>query len=114
MLVANTRLGRKVLAPYRVLRYRPRLVVSAVIGIAVIFLLPAQWAVPVRLLVGWDVGVGLYLVLAYSMMASCDLDYIRRRAAQQDEGRVTMLALTVSAAVASLGAIVGELGQGGS
>jgi uncharacterized membrane protein len=99
--------------PVRVMRQRPRLFAAAAIGIAIVFLLPRQWGLP-RLLLGWDIGVGLYLVLAYMLMARCDIGYIRRRAAQLDEGQITILVLTVAAALASLGAIVIELGHGGS
>ena len=63
-----------------------------------------------RLLVGWDVGVGLYLVLAFHMMARSDVHLIRRRAALQDEGQAAILMLTVASALASLAAILAELG----
>ncbi len=63
-----------------------------------------------RLLVGWDIGIGLYLILAFHMMARSEVHRIRHRAARQDEGRFTILVLTVGAALASLGAIVAELG----
>src|ERR1051326_8427045 len=93
----------------RILRMRPRLFISAAIGLLVIALLPGEWRMARRVLIGWDVGVLLYLALAYQMMARSDVARIRRRAANQDEGQVVMLALTVAAAVASLGAIVAEL-----
>jgi len=63
-----------------------------------------------KLLVGWDIGVGLYLVLAFSLMARSDAHRIRRRAANQDEGGMIILVLTVAAAIASLAAIFAELG----
>jgi len=44
-------------------------------------------------------------------MAVCDVSRIRERAAREDEGQVAILMLTVSAALASLGAIVAELGS---
>ncbi|HTY77634.1 MAG TPA: DUF1345 domain-containing protein [Candidatus Bathyarchaeia archaeon] len=60
-------------------------------------------------MVGWDIGVAIYLTLALFMMARADVQNIRRRAAEQDEGQSVILVLTVAAAVASLGAIVVEL-----
>jgi uncharacterized membrane protein len=73
--------------PYlvRVILARPRLATSAMLGIAVIALLPSGMLLSRRLLIGWDAGIALYLVL------------------------------TVTAALASLGAILAELGvsQGG-
>ena len=66
-----------------------------------------------RVLVGWDVYVGLYLALVTHLMSVCDVRHIRERAALEDEGQVTILVLTVAAALASLGAIVAELGSSG-
>ena len=63
-----------------------------------------------RVLFGWDIGVGLYLVLAFRVMATADIDGMRRQAARQDEGRIAVLLLTATAALASLGAIIAELG----
>ncbi|HYS18727.1 MAG TPA: DUF1345 domain-containing protein [Candidatus Binatia bacterium] len=70
----------------------------------------ADWTLATRLLVGWDIGVALYLVLAFHLMWRPDVHLIRRRAALQDEGQFAILALTVAAALASLGAIFAELG----
>jgi len=66
-----------------------------------------------RFLLGWDLAVALYLVLAFHMMARSDVLLIRRRAATQDEGKFAMLVLTVAAALASLAAIFAELGSFG-
>jgi uncharacterized membrane protein len=65
-----------------------------------------------RFLLGWDVGVGVYLALAAHMMAGSDVHVIRRRAPTQDEGGATILALTVIAALVSLAAIFAHLGAG--
>jgi uncharacterized membrane protein len=100
--------------PIRVLRARPRLFISAVIGLAVVAISPADWRIATRLLAGWDVGVGLYLALALRMMAVEDVHHIRRRARLQDEGQFIILALTATAALASLGAIVALLGVAGA
>jgi uncharacterized membrane protein len=113
MLMVDPRLRRRLRMPLLLVRQRPRLFVSAAIGVAIAFLLPPHWPLP-RLLTAWDAGVALYLILAYRLIARAGVSNIRRRAARQDEGRVTILALTVVAATASLGAIVVELGQGGS
>ena len=57
-----------------------------------------------RVVFGWDIGVGLYLILAFRIMATSDIDGMRRHAARQDEGRIAILLLTAVAALASLGA----------
>ena len=63
-----------------------------------------------RGLVGWDIGIGLYVILAFEMMARANVHQIRRRAATQDEGAIVILVLTVATAMASLLAIVALLG----
>jgi uncharacterized membrane protein len=100
--------------PYilRIIRARPRLSGSAAVGLAVIAALPSSWWISTRLLVGWDAGIALYLVLVYTLFARTEAGHIRGYALRQDEGRVAMLVLTVFAALASLGAILGELGSG--
>jgi uncharacterized membrane protein len=99
--------------PYfvRVIRARPRLFLSAAIGVGVMILAPNHWWLSTRLLVGWDVGVVLYLAAVYQLVASADQARIRRWAAIEDEGRVGILVLTVAAALASLGAIIALLGS---
>ena len=96
----------------RIVRSRPRLFVSAALGVVVTGGLAAltNWRPATRLLVGWDLGIGLYLALAFHMMAASDVHHIRRRAARQDEGQLAILVLTVAAALASLAAIFAELG----
>jgi uncharacterized membrane protein len=100
--------------PIRVVRARPRLFISALIGLVVVAVSPSDWRTATRLLVGWDVGVGLYLVLAMRMMAVADVHHIRLRARLQDDGQFTILGLTAIAALASLGAIVALLGMSGA
>jgi len=58
--------------PLRVLLARPRLLLAILVGLAVVALLPIyseQFRGVTRILVGWDVGVALYLVLAFWMIA---------------------------------------------
>jgi len=99
----------------RIVRTRPRLFLSILLGLAVIALLFAtsDWRVATKLLVGWDIGVGLYLILGFNLMARSDLHRLKRRAANQDEGNTVILVLTVAAAIASLAAIFAELGTVG-
>jgi len=100
--------------PIRIVRARPRLFASVTVGLLVFLaLLLTDWRLPTRLLVAWDVCVGLYLVLAFHLTARADVHHIRRRARLQDEGRTMILVLTAVAALASLGAILALLGTGG-
>ena len=93
----------------RVVRARPRLFLAAVLGLAAMTVLPADWRAATRSLTAWDIAVGLYLVLAFRLMAKSDVTRIRRRAALQDEGRITILVMVAASALASLGAILAEL-----
>ena len=95
----------------RMIVARPRLFFSALIGVAALLFLPGSLVQqPVtRLLVGWNVGVGLYLLLAAHLMFWSPHERMRSRALQQDEGRFVVLALVIATAIMSLGAIVAEL-----
>jgi uncharacterized membrane protein len=95
----------------RIVRARPRLFASALFGLTVIALLPAVLRFATRLLVGWDAGVALYLTLVYYLVAVSQVSHIRLRARVEDEGKTAILVLTAAAALASLGAIVAELGS---
>jgi uncharacterized membrane protein len=98
--------------PVRVVLGRPRLFGSLLVGAAAALVLAVAtgWRPATRMLVAWDVFLGLYLLLVAHLMASSTIDRIRQRAAVEDEGQVTILVLTVAAALASLAAIFAELG----
>jgi len=99
----------------RIVRTRPRLFISAAFGIAIIAVLfvASDWRAATKLLIGWNLGVGLYLVLAFHLMARSDVHRIRHRAANQDEGSIALLVFIVVAAMASMAAIFAELGTTG-
>jgi uncharacterized membrane protein len=62
------------------------------------------------MLIGWDVGVLIYLVAAAVVMTRCSsASAMQSNAAAQDEGGFAILILSVAAAIASLGAIFAEL-----
>jgi uncharacterized membrane protein len=113
MSTKGHRTGRAFL-PHRILRSRPRLFSSTGLGVAVTVALAVStaWPPAPRLLVGWNVGVAVYLVLVFEMMARSRVRDIRQRAAEQDEGQLTILVLTVAAGLASLAAIQAELASG--
>jgi uncharacterized membrane protein len=96
----------------RQLRVRPRLVTSALIGGAVILLLPllTPMHLATRLIIGWNVGACLYLVLASVMMTRSTPERMQQRASAEDEGQGMILALVILAAITCLMTIVVELG----
>jgi uncharacterized membrane protein len=97
---------------FRVVSARPRLFTSIGVGIVVVIVTAfvTDWRFVTRLLMGWDVAIALYLGLAYHVFANSDVHRIRRNAARQDDGKLTILTSTVAAALASLAAIFAELG----
>lgn len=99
-------------AVLRVIRARPRLSISLGFGIVAGLAAPWHWWPATRFLIGWDAAAALYLVLVIILMSRAGIDHMRRNAALQDEGRFAILILVVTAATASLGAIVIELGTG--
>jgi uncharacterized membrane protein len=89
-----------------------RLFVSAAFSVAVaLALIALPWRVPTRILLGWDVGVLLYLVTSYRTAARASISTIRQRAAINDDGAIALLVLATGAALASLAAVLVEFGR---
>jgi uncharacterized membrane protein len=112
MTKASLTTQRKWPMPLRVLLARPRLLVSILIGLCVVALLPLyseQFRGVTRVLVGWDIGVALYLLLAFWMIATSDVAQIHRQSLAEDEGSFAILVLTIVSAAASVGAVFGWL-----
>ena len=91
------------------IRVRPRLLASVVAGVLAFLLLPPRFTASTRGLITWDVGAGLYLLLAWAMMGRASVEHMRGRARVQDDGAAVILFLTVAGAFASLAAMVLEL-----
>jgi uncharacterized membrane protein len=105
---------RQMSRPVRLVYARPRTFLAIGIGIAAFFasspISPTPLRPVTRLLLGWDVFVGAYLLMVYAMMLRNDHRHIKRNAALQDDGRFLILLLTALGAFASIAAIVFELG----
>lgn len=93
----------------RLFAARPRLLTSALIGISAIVLMPAEFRLTSRLLVGWDIGALLYLAFVFAMVRRAPVSEIKKRAALYDEGGVSFLVLALLAVSASFAAIFAEL-----
>jgi uncharacterized membrane protein len=102
-------LGRALTKPFRVVRSRPRLFICALIGIGAGCALPADWRLVTRGLIGWNLGVWLYLGAAFTMILRSEHQDIHRRAGVQDEGRYAVLVLAAVISTASFGAIFAQL-----
>jgi uncharacterized membrane protein len=95
----------------RIIIIRPRLFASAALGLLLFLaLLVTDSRMPTRVLLGWDLCVALYLLLAFRMAVQSEQEDIRSRARLQDEGQLAILVLTAVAAFASLAAIFALLG----
>lgn len=112
MAASKQPMQRRLPKIFRILHARPKLILSVVLGAALALLLPQEWRGITRALLGWDTGLALYLGIVYWTVARSEANHIRGHAAKEDEGRVAILALTVTATLVSLAAIVVLLGGG--
>ncbi len=89
---------------------KPRLLAGLGVGVIAFVLTPASMREATRALIGWNVGAWAFIALVCHMMLTSSGDDIRDHAVQEDERPVTLLLIAVLAAVASLAAILWELG----
>jgi uncharacterized membrane protein len=86
--------------------------VAAAVGIVVAFAIPGIASRSLRTVIGWDVGVIVYLTLLWVMAARATPALMRRRALREgEEARWVFLTLMAAAAFFSLFAIVGIVGE---
>jgi len=96
---------------FRLLIARPRLTASIIIGLISSFILPdaiAQRTIT-RSIIGWNIGVCLYLGLALRMMFRATKEKIQTSAKEQDEGQVLILIMVLLSVASTLTSIVVEL-----
>jgi uncharacterized membrane protein len=95
----------------RQLRARPRLVIATAVAVVVGVALPVGVAshTVTRMLIAWNAGTVLYVVLAATMMIRSSTQKMRYRAQLQDDGQLAILVLVCLTAMASLAAMAGEL-----
>lgn len=97
----------------RQLRIRPRLLSCIALGL-MLSTLPWHLAPPTRALLGWSVSVWCYIILVLKLMLGAGAQRLQVHARSHADGSLTILALAVLGAIASLAAIVLELGRGSS
>jgi len=90
-------------------RFHPRIWISALAGTAIFFFLPPHWSPVSRILICWNCGVALFLVLIYSWMTGLTAERIRSRYIEEDESAPFILTVVVVAALLSVLAIVEPL-----
>ena len=88
---------------------RPRLTLSVILGIVIVFLLPVHLRFVTKALVGWNMTVWAYLIMMWWLMVRVDHAEVIKIAQQEDKRGAIVLTMLSIAAVASLAAIVLEL-----
>ncbi|PWC32739.1 DUF1345 domain-containing protein [Azospirillum sp. TSO35-2] len=93
------------------LRSRPSLLGAIAVALTTIALsLSLSWLRPTTAaLVGWDLGVATYILLASRLMSRATVTSMRRRARALDPGKGGVLVGAVAATLAALAAIIAEL-----
>ena len=84
-----------------VIAARPRLFAASLGGIVVFLLLPDTVGLPIRFVLGWDLGAAAYIAMTLTMMARSP-QRLRYRAQLEDASKWAILALMVAATLASL------------
>ena len=95
----------------RIVRGHLKLFVAALAILVLFPFLSDDWRLSTRLLVAWDFGTAIYLVMAVMVIRNFDLQRVQVHADETDEGAVALLIVTVATALASIAAIVMELGS---
>lgn len=95
--------------PVRVVRARWKLFLSVVTSFVAFIFIPREWGLVVRVLIGWDIGVALYILLARWTIHYSDVTHFRHQSLLQDDLRHIITPLTVIAAVVILPLIFIEL-----
>jgi uncharacterized membrane protein len=93
----------------KLVRYHFRFWVSVSLGFGAFFLLPANWHLVSRLLVGWNCGALSFLVLIYFWATRLSAAQICERFVEEDEAAPVILVIVTASAVLSLVAIVALL-----
>ena len=91
------------------LRDHPRILAAAALGLAVGAGLPGSWPLISRLLVAWDCGAAVFLLLMFLWMRGLSPDSIRAHYADEDEPAQFILVIVICAAFLSILAIVEPL-----
>ncbi|MCG5074775.1 DUF1345 domain-containing protein [Paraburkholderia tagetis] len=94
----------------QVLRNRPHMTTGIAVGVLIGALAPGAIRPVARALLGWDAAIWTYLVLIWIHMVRASEDSVRHNAQREDQNAGTVLFLVCTATVASILAIVLELG----
>ena len=88
---------------------RPKMLVGMGVGLVGALLVPGDHSAVTRGLIGWNIGVYLYLALMAASMFQADHGRTREVAIAHKEGALAVSTILVGAAFASLAAVIFEL-----
>jgi uncharacterized membrane protein len=94
---------------HMLVRYHPRIWIAALTGVAVFLFFPMHLSTISRVLVSWNCGVALFLVLIYFWMTRLTAAQICSRYVEEDESAPFISAVVIVAALLSVVAIVEPL-----
>lgn len=92
----------------RIIR-RPRLLTSSSVGLVTFLLLLPSMSVGRALLIGFDIGAALFLALMAALITGVTPDSMPERARVQDDGKWTVLLISMGIAAVVLAALSHEL-----
>ena len=88
-----------------------RLWFSLALAIAAFVLLPTAWSLTARILLSWNIGVVLFLILIWTWMTRLPPASMRSRFEEEDGSAGVILLIVVLSALLSLAAIFALLGE---
>ncbi|HIK14257.1 MAG TPA: DUF1345 domain-containing protein [Leptolyngbyaceae cyanobacterium M33_DOE_097] len=91
---------------------KTRLLISTLVGVVICILLPDWMHLSARIISSWLAWMICFLTLTWVVMLKATPKTMRRKAQQQDEGRIVILSLITTAACVSLLAIGFMLNNG--
>ena len=83
-----------------------RLLSSAGAAIVIYFVLPHAWQPLIRVLISWNTGVVLFLVLACKLMFSLNPTQLTKKYEDEDEAAPVILVISIVGAVLAMASIV--------
>ncbi|HEY5755855.1 MAG TPA: DUF1345 domain-containing protein [Steroidobacter sp.] len=86
-----------------------RLLFSTGAAIALFFLLPEQWAWITRVLVSWNVGVLMFVMLVFHLMTGLSAKQVSERFQEEDPTAPVILIISIVAAILAMVSIVAFL-----
>jgi uncharacterized membrane protein len=83
-----------------------RLWIAVIVAAAVFFVMPSQWSAVSRILICWNCGVAVFMVLLYAWITRLSAQELCTRFIEEDAAALVILIFAIVAALLSLVAIV--------